>query len=61
MINYIQFVKEVIEYSGSNCVDHLTYLHMSTESVKVNVLQIGFMFREDLGIGFEYNDKVGFQ
>ncbi|KAI8325378.1 hypothetical protein EDC96DRAFT_550369 [Choanephora cucurbitarum] len=34
MINYIQFVKEVIEYSGSNCVDHLTYLHMSTESVK---------------------------
>ncbi|KAI8325493.1 hypothetical protein EDC96DRAFT_550365 [Choanephora cucurbitarum] len=40
MINYIQFVKEVIEYSGSNCVDHLTYLHMSTESVKSYICQV---------------------
>ena len=52
---------KAIEYSGFDYVDHLTQLHMSSESVKVNVLQIGFMFREDLGIGFKYNDKVGFQ
>ncbi|KAI8374005.1 hypothetical protein EDC96DRAFT_541652 [Choanephora cucurbitarum] len=39
----------------------LDKLQMSTESVKANGFQISFMFREDLGIGFGYNDKVGFQ
>ena len=52
---------KAIEYSGFECVDHLIQLHMSTDIVKVNGLQIGFMFKEDLCIGFRDNGIIGDQ